>query len=180
MGSKPLAGTDLIMGLGPIFCLCNKALSSKLKLISEEIKGLLEPAIEGLGYELIDLELKLGGRNGVVRVFIDREEGIALEDCERVSRQVSAILDVEDPIPQNYSLEVSSPGLDRRLTKIEHFRRFAGEDARIKLRSPLDGRRNFRGAISAVDDENIEVEVDGVTHRLAMASIESARLVPTV
>ena len=149
-------------------------------MTSEELIGLLEPAIESQGYELVDLELRLGGRDGVIRVFIDKPEGVGLEDCEVVSRQISALLDVEDPIPGHYVLEVSSPGLDRRLTKIEHFRRFAGEDVRIKLRFPLEGRRNFQGAIRAVDDENIEVEVDGQSHRLPIATIASARLVPTV
>ncbi len=149
-------------------------------MTSEELIGLLEPAIESQGYELVDLEMRLGGRDGVIRVFIDKPDGVGLEDCEAVSRQISALLDVEDPIPGHYVLEVSSPGLDRRLTKIEHFRRFAGEDVRIKLRFPLEGRRNFQGAIKAVDDENIEVEVDGQSHRLPIATIASARLVPTV
>ena len=149
-------------------------------MTSDELKALLEPVVEGLGYELTDLEVKLGGRNGLIRVFIDQAEGIGLEDCETVSRQIGAVLEVEDPIPEQYSLEVSSPGLDRRLTKPEHYRRFAGEDVRIKLRSPLNGRRNFRGAITAADEENIEVEVDGESHRLPIATIESARLVPAV
>ena len=149
-------------------------------MTSEELRRLLEPAIERLGYELADLELKLGGRDGLLRLFIDRPEGIALEDCETVSRQVSRLLDVEDPLPGHYVLEVSSPGLDRRLTKPEHFRRFTGADVRIKLRAPLEGRRNFRGALVAAGDENIEVEVDGETHRLPIATIETARLVPTV
>lgn len=146
----------------------------------DELRTLLEPAIEGLGYELTDLEVKLGGRDGVIRVFIDQAEGIGLEDCETVSRQISTVLEVEDPIQEHYSLEVSSPGLDRRLTKPEHYRRFAGEDVRIKLRAPLNGRRNFRGAIRAADEENIEVEVDGESHRLPIATIETARLVPAV
>ena len=149
-------------------------------MTAEELKRLLEPAIERLGYELADLELKLGGRDGVVRVFIDRPEGIGLDDCEVVSRQVSSLLDVEDPLPGHYVLEVSSPGLDRRLTKPEHFRRFTGEDVRVKLRFPLDGRRNFRGELKAANDENIEVVVDGETHRLPIATIESARLVPSL
>ncbi len=149
-------------------------------MTSEELIELLEPAIEGMGYELTDLELKLGGRDGLIRVFIDKPEGIGLDDCEAVSRQISTVLDVEDPIPGHYVLEVSSPGLDRRLTKVEHFRRFTGEDVRIKLRFPVEGRRNFRGAIRAVDDDNVEVEVDGESHRLPIATIASARLVPTV
>ena len=144
----------------------------------DELLKLLEPTVERLGYELSDLELKLGGRDGLVRIFIDKHDGIDVEDCEAVSRQVSAILDVEDPLPGNYTLEVSSPGLDRTLTKPAHFQRFMGENVRVKLRFPLDGRRNFRGALKAADDENIEVEVDGESHSLPLATIESARLVP--
>jgi ribosome maturation factor RimP len=139
---------------------------------------LLEPTIERLGYELTDLELKLGGRDGLVRIYIDKDGGIDVDDCEAVSHQVSAILDVEDPIPSHYTLEVSSPGLDRTLTKPAHFQRFMGEDVRVKLRFPLDGRRNFKGALKSADDENIEVEVDGESHSLPLSTIESARLVP--
>lgn len=143
-----------------------------------DLKNLIEPTIEQLGYELSDLELPIGGRDGVLRVFIDKPEGIAVEDCEVVSRQLSAILDVEDPLPGHYTLEVSSPGLDRKLTKPEHFQRFTGETIRVKLRFPLDGRRNFRGALRTADDEKIEVEVDGELHSLQLSTIESARLVP--
>jgi len=145
-----------------------------------ELAKLIEPAIEQLGYELSDLELHLGGRDGVIRVFIDKPEGVDLTDCEIVSRQLSAVLDVEDPLPGQYRLEVSSPGLDRKLTKPEHFRRFTGETVRVKLRFPVDGRRNFRGALRAADDEKIEVEVDGESLSLQMATIESARLVPSL
>ena len=146
---------------------------SKMELIK-----LVEPTVDHLGYELTDLELKFGGRDGLVRIYIDSQDGIGVEDCETVSRQVSAILDVEDPIPGNYTLEVSSPGLDRTLTKPAHFQRFMGEDVRVKLRFPLDGRRNFRGALASADNENIEVVVDGESHRLPLSTIESARLVP--
>ncbi len=149
-------------------------------MTSEELIRLLEPHIERLGYEVTDLELKLGGRDGVLRVFIDKPGGVGLDDCENVSHQISALLDVEDPIPGHYVLEVSSPGLDRRLTKVEHFRRYTGEDVRIKLRFPVEGRRNFRGALKAVDEESIEVEVDGQSHRLPIATIASARLVPSL
>ena len=141
---------------------------------------MLEPTIERLGYELTDIELKLGGRSGLLRIYIDKDDGVDIDDCEVVSHQVSAILDVEDPIPGNYTLEVSSPGLDRTLTKPAHFRRFMGEDIKVKLRFPLDGRRNFRGALKSADDEVIEVEVDGESFRLPLSTIESARLVPTL
>lgn len=146
----------------------------------EALIEIIEPAVEHLGYELSDAELKTGGKDGLLRLFIDRPEGITIEDCELVSRQVSAMLDVEDPLPGHYVLEVSSPGLDRALTKPAHFQRFMGEDVRVKLRFPLQGRRNFRGALRFADDEKIEVEVDGESHSLPLATIESARLVPAV
>jgi ribosome maturation factor RimP len=146
-----------------------------------ELAKLIEPTIVGLGYELSDLEVKLNERDGIVRIYIDKlPDGVGMEDCEAVSRQVSALLDVEDPIPGNYTLEVSSPGLDRRLTKLEHFERFLDEVVRIKLRFPLDGRRNFRGTLKTAKGENIEVEVDGKMYELPLVTIESARLVPTL
>ena len=144
-----------------------------------ELTKLIEPTIEQLGYELSDLEVKIGGRDGVIRLFIDKADGVDLTDCETVSRQVSAILDVEDPLPGHYTLEVSSPGLDRKLTKPEHFQRFTGEAIRVKLRFPVAGRRNFRGALKSADEEKIEVEVDGESHSIPIATIESARLIPS-
>jgi ribosome maturation factor RimP len=146
----------------------------------EELMKLLEPTVERLGYELADIEVRVGRREGVVRLFIDKAGGVGLADCETVSRQVSALLDVEDPLPGHYVLEVSSPGLDRKLTKVEHFQRFMGEDIRVKMRFPVEGRKNFRGALKAADEENIEVEVDGESHRLPIATIQSARLIPTL
>ena len=141
---------------------------------------MLEPTVMALGYEISDLEVKIGGADGVIRVFIDKPDGVGLDDCEKVSRQISTFLDVEDPLPGHYVLEVSTPGLDRKLTKFEHFQRFTGEDVRVKLRFPLHGRRNFRGALTAAKGESIEVEVDGESHNLPIATIESARLVPTI
>ena len=141
---------------------------------------MLAPTIERLGYELIDLEANVGGKGGVIRLFIDKPEGIDLEDCEKVSLAVSALLDVEDPIPGNYNLEVSSPGLDRKLTKIEHFQRFAGETVKVQMRFPIEGRRRFRGTLVSSDDENIVVEVDGESHSLPLKTIDTARLVPIV
>jgi len=144
----------------------------------DELARLLEPTVARLGYELADLEVRLGGKGGVVRVFIDKLDGIGLDDCEKVSRAVSAILDVEDPVPGNYELEVSSPGLDRKLTKVEHFQRFMGETVKVSLRYPKEGRRRFRGTLVSVDDDNIVVEVDGESHSLALSMIDTARLVP--
>ena len=140
--------------------------------------NLLEPAVERLGYELVDLEVRLGGKGGLVRLYIDKPDGIDLDDCEKVSLAVSAVLDVEDPVPGNYNLEVSSPGLDRKLTKVEHFQRFEGETVKVQLRFPIEGRRRFRGTLLSSDDENIVVEVDGESFSLPLKTIDTARLVP--
>ena len=101
-------------------------------MTQDELAALLEPTVEGLGFELADLDVRLGGRNGLVRVFIDKPDGISLEDCEAVSLAVSALLDVEDPVPGHYDLEVSSPGLNRKLTKPQHFERFRGEEVKVE------------------------------------------------
>ncbi len=145
---------------------------------SEELAKLLQPTIERLGYELSDVEAKLSGRHGLLRVFIDKPDGIGLDDCEKVSLAVSALLDVEDPVPGQFDLEVSSPGLDRKLTKIEHFQRFKGEIVKVHMRLPIEGRKRFRGTLVSSDDENIVVNVDGESHSLPMATIDTARLVP--
>jgi len=147
-------------------------------MTGDELAELLGPTVERLGYELADLEVRLGAKSGLIRLFIDKPEGVGLEDCEKVSRAVSALLDVEDPVPGNYNLEVSSPGLDRKLKKVEHFQRFMGQIVTVKLRFPLEGRRRFRGKLLSADDENIVVEVDGESYSLALKTIDTARLVP--
>ena len=149
-------------------------------MTGDELVKLIGPTVERLGYELADLEARLGGKGGMIRVFIDKPEGIGLEDCEKVSLAVSAILDVEDPVPGNYNLEVSSPGLDRKLTKVEHFQRFEGETVKVQMRFPIEGRRRFRGTLVSSDDENIVVEVDGESLSLPLKTIDTARLVPVV
>jgi ribosome maturation factor RimP len=147
-------------------------------MTGDELQKLLEPTIEGLGYELTDLEVRLGSKGGLVRLTIDKSDGIDLEDCEKVSHAVSALLDVEDPVASNYNLEVSSPGLDRKLTKIEHFQRFEGETLKVSMRFPIEGRRRFRGILVSSNEENIVVEVDGESHSLPLVMIDTARLVP--
>ncbi len=147
-------------------------------MTQDELAKLLEPTIEGLGYELSDLEAKIGSQNGLLRLFIDKEDGINLEDCEKVSSAVSALLDVEDPLPGQYNLEVSSPGSDRTLTKLAHFERFTGETVKVQMRFPIEGRRRFRGKLLSADEKNIVVEVDGESHTLAIATIDIARLAP--
>ncbi|MDA0707075.1 MAG: ribosome maturation factor RimP [Proteobacteria bacterium] len=144
----------------------------------DELAKLLQPAVERLGYELSDLEAKTAGPNGFIRIFIDKPDGIGLSDCEKVSSAVSALLDVEDPVPGNYNLEVSSPGSDRKLTKHAHFVRFTGEAVKVQMRFPIENRRRFRGKLLAADEQNIVVEVDGVPHTLRVAHIDIARLAP--
>ena len=116
-------------------------------MIGNELRDLLEPTIERLGYELADLEVRLGGRGGLVRVTIDRPEGIDLNDCQKVSHAVSALLDVADPVPDQYDLEVTSPGLDRKLTQIENFQRVEGEIVKVKMSFTIAGRRRCRGTL---------------------------------
>jgi ribosome maturation factor RimP len=147
-------------------------------MTGNEIQQLLEPAIERLGYELTDLDVRLSGKGGLLRLTIDKPDGIDLDDCEKVSNAVSALLDVEDPVPGNYNLEVSSPGLDRKLTKVKHFQRFEGETLKVSMRFPIEGRRRFRGTLVSSDEENIVVEVDGESHSLPLAMLDTARLVP--
>jgi ribosome maturation factor RimP len=149
-----------------------------LGMTQDELAKLLEPTVEGLGFELSDLEAKIGSQNGLLRLYIDNEDGISLEDCEKVSAAVSALLDVEDPLPGQYNLEVSSPGSDRTLTKLAHFERFTGETVKVQMRFPIEGRRRFRGKLLSADEENIVVEVDGESHTLKMATIDIARLAP--
>jgi ribosome maturation factor RimP len=138
---------------------------------------LLEPTLARLGYELVDLELYFG-RRGLLRLYIDKEAGVTLADCEFVSRQIGAFLDVEDPLPSSYVLEVSSPGFDRRLRTIEHFRRFRNEEVKIELARPRDGRRRLKGRLTDVGDESVTVAVDGVNWNVDLKDIGVARLVP--
>lgn len=139
---------------------------------------LAEPLLEQLGYELVDLELAAGRSHAQVRVFIDRPEGIAIEDCEAVSRELSALLDVRDPIPTPYTLEVSSPGMDRVLRKAQHYARFVGSRVHVELLAPRDGRRRYTGALTAANADSVELNVDGQAISLAIADIGRARLVP--
>ena len=131
-----------------------------------QIGALLEPAIEALGYQLAGVEYRSSGPGGaLLRVYIDSERGITVEDCERVSYQVSGLLDVNDPIAGHYTLEVSSPGLDRLPVK-------------VRMAVPRAGRRKFRGRLLRVEDRNIVVDQDGEEVALALDHIEEARLVP--
>ena len=151
-------------------------MATKIELIT----SLIEPVVTGLDYELWGVELIGQGRSAVLRIYIDRETGVNVDDCAQVSRQVSSILDVEDPITENYVLEVSSPGLDRPLFNIKQFKQFIGHSVSIKLRIPFDGRRKFQGPLSAVEDDEIVVLVDDYEYVLPISSIDKANLSPSI
>lgn len=147
----------------------------------DQLIEMLEPTIERLGYELADLEVQLAGKTGLLRLYIDRPDPeviIRLEDCEIVSRQVSALLDVEDPIPGDYNLEVSSPGLDRRLVKAVHFERFAGSRVKVKLKRLVEGRRNFRAKLVGIEDSNVLLHDGKSEFSIPLEEIDTARVVP--
>jgi len=138
---------------------------------------LLDPVVTSLGYELADLDVRTG-HHGLVRLYIDAAAGISVDDCEKVSRQVERVLDVEAPIRGEYTLEVSSPGLDRRLAKPAHFDRFAGAAVKVRLRVPLEGRRNFAGQLLPREGNEVSVRCEEGVFRFPIAAIDVARLVP--
>ncbi|NIR28650.1 MAG: ribosome maturation factor RimP [Gammaproteobacteria bacterium] len=144
----------------------------------EWLRAIVEPVVTAMGYEPVGVEYRAQGRGGLVRVYIDRTDGVTVEDCERVSHQLSGVLDVEDPIPGSYTLEVSSPGLDRPLFKTADFERYAGHEVQIRLAEPLGGRRRFKGRLKGLRGEEALIEQDGQEVCLPLADIEEARLVP--
>lgn len=147
-------------------------------LSSARLTHLLQPLVEDLGYEFVGLEHSSNPKSPSLVIYIDRPDGIAVEDCARVSREVAALLDVEDPIPGHYDLEVSSPGLDRPLFTLEQFERFSGDVAQVSLFAPLDGRRKFKGEILGIQDGKVRLDQDGTEVELDMGNIAKARLVP--
>ncbi len=149
-----------------------------MRSVMANLEERLEPAVVGLGYELLCVELQGTGNDAVLRIYIDAPAGIGIKDCEAVSRELSALLDVDDPIDTAYRLEVSSPGFDRPLVKPEHFQAYLGREAKVKLRSPVQGQRNFKGCIAACDDNRLNLEVDDECFEFPLADIERARLVP--
>ena len=145
-------------------------------ILRERLIALIEPLVGRLGYELVELEHTAGRGSAVVRLFIDSPDGVGLEDCERVSREVSAVLDVEDPIPTAYTLEVSSPGADRVLRTRAHFARFVGARVHVELSAPREGRRRYTGTLLSADEAGIALEVDGQRVAVSFAEIGKARL----
>ena len=146
--------------------------------LREKLVGLVEPLLSGLGYELVDLECSGSRGSSLVRIFIDRAAGVGIEDCELISREVSALLDVHDPVPTAYRLEVSTPGFDRVLRTPAHFARFQGAQLEVELAAPRDGRRRYTGRLLQSDASGLELAVDGAQVALAYPEVFRARLVP--
>ena len=145
------------------------------------LEDLLSPVVEKLGYELVRV-MTIGAKNPTLQVMIDRLDGkdITVDDCATVSRALSDVLDEKDPIENQYSLEVSSPGIDRPLTKPQHFARFAGYDAKIETIHPVENRKRFKGKILAIDGaQNISFEMDGVQYSIAFDNVAKAKILLT-
>ena len=143
------------------------------------LKQLLQPVVEALDCELWGIEMQMGGKTKLLRIFIDRDEvGVGIDDCERVSRQASAILDVEDVIAGEYILEVSSPGMDRPLYELDHYARYLGEEIYLRLRFPYEGRRNYKGRLKAIEGDEVVVVVTDSEFLFPVEGIEKANLVP--
>lgn len=174
-----------MLGYMPFFCTLkfnvegclNKNRRKILAKFEQKLTDMLRPAVEETGKELLGIEFISAGNNSVLRLFIDHENGIDVDDCAEVSRQVGAILDVEDPISSEYNLEVSSPGVDKPLFELVHFQSVIGETVNIKLSMPLNGRRKFKGTLVAIEDDILIIDVDGIDYELAVKNIDKANLV---
>ncbi len=146
--------------------------------LERQLTEMLEAPVGAAGYELVGLEFGRAGQHSTLRIFIDHENGITVEDCAEVSRQVSAVLDVEDPISVVYNLEVSSPGLERPLFKAAHYEQFIGHEVSIVLKMAVGNRRKWKGVIQSIDGATVAVMVDGQEEHFALSNISKANLIP--
>lgn len=165
----------IILGISPFFCFWSLELSQ----LEQKLTDMLTAPVEALGFELLGIEFVRAGKHSTLRVYIDHPDGITVDHCADASHQVSAVLDVEDPISTEYNLEVSSPGMDRPLFKEQHYVDCIDEVVSVKLRMPMDNRRNFKGKVLSCEAGNLTVEVDGETFVLAISNIEKGNLVPS-
>jgi len=154
-----------------------RELSVTMQRASPATVAVVEPVVTGLGYEFVGAEFGQGDNGQALRIYIDSPNGIDVEDCAKVSRQVDAALDVDDVVPGAYLLEVSSPGVDRPLFDEAQFAAQVGEEVRVRLVSGIGGRRNFKGRLLAVENGTATVEVDGADHALPLADVEQAYLI---
>ncbi|WP_199609187.1 ribosome maturation factor RimP [Flocculibacter collagenilyticus] len=146
--------------------------------LEQQLHELFAPSIEALGFELLGIEFVRAGKNSTLRIYIESENGITVDDCAAVSHQVSGIMDVEDPISTEYFLEVSSPGADRPLFNLDHYKKAIDETITLRLVVPQDGRRKFKGKLCSVENDAITMEVDGKEYNLMISNIDKANIVP--
>jgi ribosome maturation factor RimP len=146
----------------------------------QQIEQLLQPTVEAMGFDLWGVEYMSQGRHSVLRVYIDAEQGINVDDCAAVSHQAGSVLDVEEPISGEYTLEVSSPGMDRLLFKLEQYPQYANEVIELRLRSPFEGRRKFKGILKGIEGEDIVVQVDDHEYLLPHSAVDKARIEPRI
>jgi len=157
---------------------CVKEGKAEMKQAPEHLVELIEPIVEGLGYECVGIEYNPHPKHGMLRIFIDSENGILLDDCTKVSHQLSGMLDVEDPIPGEYQLEVSSPGEDRPIFKLNQFERFIGSTVTVNLFKPIEKRRKITGQIQAVQGNDVMLQEGEQTIKVPFQAMSKARLVP--
>ena len=148
--------------------------------LEKKLSDMFEPVIESMAYELVCVELTGSGNGTILRVYIDADKGITVDDCKAVSYQLSGILEVEDPLQSQYALEISSPGLDRPLVKPEHFKQFVGDLVKIRSTEAVLGRKNFKGILESFDGEYLCVAVDNEVYEIPFDLVEKANLVPVL
>jgi ribosome maturation factor RimP len=158
--------------------LCAHFLFKRSGTLDDRLKLMIEPVVNGLGCELWGIEFAAQGNQSTLKIFIDSPDGIRIEDCERVSRQVSGLLDVEEPLKGKYMLEVSSPGMDRHLYTLAQFREYLGAQVKIRLRTAFEGRRNFTGILAAVEDGDVVLRVDEHEYLLPFDTIDRTSIIP--
>ncbi len=146
---------------------------------TQQLEDILEPVVSSMGYEFVGLEYIAQGRHSTLRIFIDSENGVGVDDCADISRQLSAVLDVEDPIASEYSLEISSPGLNRPLFKLYQYEQFIGEEVKFKTIRPQleNGQRKFKGIITAVENNNVIFDIENESLSIPFSDIDKANIV---
>ena len=149
-----------------------------MKQAPEHLVNLIEPIVEGLGYECVGIEFNPHPTHGMLRIYIDGPNGILLDDCSKVSHQLSGMLDVEDPIPGEYHLEISSPGADRPFFKLSQFQQYIGSTVTVSLFKPIDKRRKITGSIEAVEGDSVLLQENGLQYKVPFQAMSKARLVP--
>lgn len=145
---------------------------------TDQIYDICLPAVAGLGFDLWGVEYLAQGKHSVLRLYIDHANGITVDDCAEVSHQVAAVLDVEDPIGSAYTLEVSSPGMDRPLFTLAHYGAHAGEWVQLKLKFPFEGKRKLKGIIRGIEDDSVVLQIDEYEYLLPFEQIEKANILP--